>query len=173
MIKIYQKQPIQAEQFNGTTDSANRLGVEWEDGNGFIGDPSYTPESQPCWYIPEDKFTVFGYDENSIKPDDWIIECSGNIRLIMTNNEFKKHYAELPVIPKAVADWIEKCKHDGTSVGDMLCSERRPEKMRDWMALTPGTYEFNQRRYKEHQELVSRAWLDGYQVEAQHDTRTD
>lgn len=86
MIKIYQKQPIQAEQFNGTTDSANRLGVEWEDGNGFIGDPSYTPESQPCWYIPEDKFTVFGYDENSIKPDDWIIECSGNIRLIMTNN---------------------------------------------------------------------------------------
>lgn len=75
----------------------------------------------------------------------------------------------LPVIPKEVADWIEKCKNDGTSVGDMLCSERRPEKMRDWMALTPGTYEFNQRRYKEHQELVAHAWLDGYQVEGKHD----
>lgn len=173
MIKIYQKQPIQAEQFNGTSESANRLGVEWEDGNGFIGDPSYTPESQPCWYIPEDKFTVFGYDENSIKPDDWIIECSGNIRLIMTNNEFKKYYAKLPVIPKAVADWIEECKQKHISIGDMLCSERRPEQMRDWMALTPGTYQFDYARYQKYQELVAHAWLDGYQLEEQHDTRTD
>ncbi|GCD87455.1 hypothetical protein KB1253_26130 [Lactiplantibacillus plantarum] len=84
--------------------------------------------------------------------------------------KYKKDYDaalpdDLPVIPKVVADWIEKCKHDGTSVGDMLCSERRPEKMRDWMVLTPGTYEFNQRRYAEHQDLVARAWLDGYVVE--------
>ncbi|WP_437696012.1 DUF1642 domain-containing protein [Levilactobacillus brevis] len=158
MIKIYQKQPIRAEQFNGTSDSANRLGVEWEDGNGFIGDPSYTPESQPCWYIPEDKFTVFGYDENSIKPDDWIIECSGNIRLIMINNEFKKTYAELPVIPKAVADWIELGKSKGASFDTALLLTLCENKKTDGNELA---------RWIMHGNLatVARAWLDGYQVE--------
>lgn len=148
MIKIYQKQPIQAEKFNGTAESANRLGVEWEDGNGFIGDPSYTPESQPCWYIPEDKFTVFGYDENSIKPDDWIIECSGNIRLIMTNNEFKKDYAELPVIPKSVADYIIEMKTEGLDLWDAIHYWRR-------LSIIDESME----------DKVARAWLDGYQVE--------
>ncbi len=145
MIKIYQKQPIQAEQFNGTSDSAKRLGVEWEEGNGFIGDSSYTPESQPCWYIPEDKFTVFGYDENSIKPDDWIIECSENIRLIMTNNEFKKHYAELPVIPKVWADTIEEYKANHYRLDEIF---------------TEWSWNYDE------QELIARAWLDGYRVEA-------
>ncbi|MFW2884555.1 DUF1642 domain-containing protein [Levilactobacillus brevis] len=159
MIKIYQKQPIRAEQFNGTSDSANRLGVEWEDGNGFIGDPSYTPESQPCWYIPEDKFTVFGYDENSIKPDDWIIEYSGNIRLIMTNNEFKKDYAELPVIPKAIAEYIEHMKSSQRDIGEAMRYWLRTSDIDEYM-------EYNSEKF-------ARAWLDGYQVEAQHDTRTD
>ena len=152
MIKIYQKQPIKAEQFNGTSDSAKRLGVEWEEGNGFIGDSSYTPESQPCWYIPEDEFTVFGYYENSIKPDDWVIECSENIRLIMTNNEFKKYYAELPVIPKVWADTIEEYKANHYRMDEIF---------------TEWSWNYDE------QELIARAWLDGYRVEAQHDTRTD
>lgn len=152
MIKIYQKQPIQAEQFDGTSDSAKRLGVEWEDGNGFIGDPSYTPESQPCWYIPEDKFTVFGYYENSIKPDDWIIECSGNIRLIMTNNEFKKDYAELPVIPKYVDEYIRLMRLKGKTLGDAIKYWLREDDIDKYMADTS--------------EKFARAWLDGYQVEA-------
>lgn len=160
MIKIYQKQPIRAEQFNGTSDSANRLGVEWEDGNGFIGDPSYTPESQPCWYIPEDKFTVFGYDENSIKPDDWIIECSGNIRLIMINNEFKKTYAELPVIPKAVADWIEECRKNKKPIAAALDLEQMPEFVKDYFR----NYQ-TEELWIELQDMFARAWLDGYQVE--------
>ena len=168
MIKIYQKQPIRAEQFNGTSDAANRLGVEWEDGNGFIGDPSYTPESQPCWYIPEDKFTVFGYDENSIKPDDWIIECSGNIRLIMTNNEFKKDYAELPVIPKAVADWIEECRKNKKPIAAALDLEQMPKFVKDYFR----NYQ-TEELWIELQDMFARAWLDGYQLEVQHDTRTD
>ncbi|TPV67407.1 DUF1642 domain-containing protein [Lactiplantibacillus plantarum] len=95
----------------------------------------------------------------------WILTGVNGEHWMISDNLFKKTYAELPVIPKVVADWIEKCKHDGTSVGDMLCYERQPEKVRDWIELTPGTYDFNQRGYKEHQELVARAWLDGYQVE--------
>ncbi|MFB9770112.1 DUF1642 domain-containing protein [Lactiplantibacillus modestisalitolerans] len=80
-------------------------------------------------------------------------------------DEVKRTYAELPVIPKEVAGWIAKCKNNGVSIGDALCSERRPEKVRDWMALTPGTYEFNQQRYAKYQGLMARAWLDGYTVE--------
>ena len=162
MIKIYQKQPIQAEQFNGTSDSAKRLGGEWEDGNGFIGDYSYTPESQPCWYIPEDKFTVFGYDENSIKPDDWVIECSENIRLIMTNNEFKKYYAELPVIPKEIAYVIKQAKNGDYKLG--------------WVfyATYSGLWRVSVGNWiRTHADMFARAWLDGYRVEAQHDTQSD
>lgn len=164
MIKIYQKQPIKAEQFNGTSDSAKRLGVEWEEGNGFIGDSSYTPESQPCWYIPEDEFTVFGYYENSIKPDDWVIECSENIRLIMTNNEFKKYYAELPVIPKCVADWIEECKRNNQAIGAAMDQQAVPTSVRNYFRSHITTAQ-----WIEVQNIFARAWLDGYRLEAQHD----
>ena len=165
MAKIYRKiTAIQAEQFDGTSDSAKRLGVEWDEGNGFIGDPSYTPESQPCWYIPEDKFTVFGYDENSIKSGDWIIECSENIRLIMTNNEFKKYYAELPVIPKCVADWIEGCKRNNQAIGAAMDQQAVPTSVRNYFRSRITTAQ-----WIEVQNIFARAWLDGYQVEAHHE----
>ncbi|RDG23956.1 hypothetical protein DQM20_14210 [Lactiplantibacillus plantarum] len=148
MTKIYRKtDTIKAEQFDGSEEMINKYPIEFDD---------------TCVF-PFRFFTPAGW--LGINLYDWIFTGADGEYWAVANDVFKKTYAELPVIPKVVADWIEKCKHDGTSVGDMLCSERRPEKMRDWMALTPGTYEFNQRRYKEHQELVARAWLDGYQVE--------
>ena len=151
MIKIYRKvDSIKVEQFDGTPDSANRMGVEWETGNGFIGDPSYTPESQPGWYIPEDKFIVLGYDENSIKPNDWIVECPGNIRLIMRNNEFKKTYAELPVIPNYIAEYIEHMKSIHCDIWDAMHYLLRPDNVDEYMEDNP--------------EVFARAWLDGYSL---------
>jgi hypothetical protein len=166
MTKIYRKTAtIKAEQFDGGQKRVF----------GYRVIPSSMIDAitgMPAYYSilindvkpePDDDFPVDDV-EVVFEVGDWIIKEPDEIKAIK-NDVFKKTYAELPGIPEEVADWIEKCKHDGTSVGDMLCSERRPEKMRDWMALTPGTYEFNQRRYKEHQELVARAWLDGYQTE--------
>ncbi|KZU36411.1 Phage protein [Lactiplantibacillus plantarum] len=145
MIKVYRKTAtIKAEQFDGTKETAEKLGLFRYRGG---------------WYLE----TLEG--SLAVKNGYWIATGVNGEHWPVLDDIFKKTYAELPVVPKAVADWIEKCKHDGTSVGDMLCSERRPEKMRDWMALTPGTYDFNQRRYAEHQDLVARAWLDGYTVE--------
>jgi len=145
MTKIYRKTAtIKAEQFDGTKQNADQLGLFKYRGS---------------WYLETLEGSMLvtnGY---------WIATGANGEHWPISDDVFKKTYAELPVIPKVASDWIEKCKHDGTSVGDMLCSERRPEKMRDWMALTPGTYEFNQRRYKEHQELVACAWIDGYTVE--------
>ena len=148
MIKIYRKTAtIKAEKFDGSNEMINKYHIEIDDAYGC----PFRLETLEGWL--------------GVNIHDWIATGVNGEHWPIADDVFKKTYAELPVIPKVASDWIEKCKHDGTSVGDMLCSERRPEKMRDWMALTPGTYEFNQRRYKEHQELVARAWLDGYQVE--------
>ena len=84
---------------------------------------------------------------------------------MIDDDVFKKDYAELPVIPKDVADWIEECKQKQVSISNMLCSENRPEKIRDWLAYTPGSYKFDINRYRKYQELVAQAWLNGYQVE--------
>ena len=166
-MRFYRKQPLEAEQFDGSQTSL--FGYEVMPDSlldALTGEPAYYSiliddfEPEPDDF-PDD-------NEVSFEIGDWIVNEADEIR-VMTDEEFKQQYAELPVIPKAVADWIEKCKHDGTSVGDMLCYERQPEKVRDWIELTPGTYDFNQRRYAEHQDLIARAWLDGYVVEGKHD----
>lgn len=174
MIKIYRKTAnIKAEQFDGSDEMIEKYGIEVVEGvadkygiemvdRDYAEDYSI-PEAGSAPYV---RYFLTRFDlAKGISVGDWIATGSNGNHWTIADDLFKKTYAELPVIPKEVADWIEKCKNDGTSVGDMLCSERRPEKMRDWMALTPGTYEFNQRRYKEHQELVARAWLDGFQTE--------
>lgn len=152
MKKAYRKTAtIRAEQFDGSDAMVEKYHIEY-DGAYILPFRIETPDG---WL--------------GIKASDWISTGVNGEHWPIADDVFKKTYAELPVIPKAVADWIEKCKHDGTSVGDMLCYERQPEKVRDWIELTPGTYDFNQRRYAEHQDLVARAWLDGYVVEEERD----
>ena len=65
-----------------------------------------------------------------------------------------------PVVPKFVADWIELCKEKA-----------------DLISCLSGSYEYGVNQYKritededwlfeaDHQELVARAWLFGYEVE--------
>ncbi|MGA3557305.1 DUF1642 domain-containing protein [Lactiplantibacillus plantarum] len=148
-MKFYRKQPIEAEQFDGSDEMVDKY--ELIDAGTMLG----THHSPELYLTGSGKVDVGDWIATGVNGEHWLI----------ADDVFKQTYAELPVIPKAVADWIEKCKHDGTSVGDMLCYERQPEKVRDWIELTPGTYDFNQRRYAEHQDLVARAWLDGYTVE--------
>lgn len=65
-----------------------------------------------------------------------------------------------PVVPKFVADWIELCKEKA-----------------DLISCLSGSYEYGVNQYKrikededwlfeaDHQELVARSWLYGYEVE--------
>lgn len=65
-----------------------------------------------------------------------------------------------PVVPRFVADWIELCKEKA-----------------DLISCLSGSYEYGVNQYKritededwlfeaDHQELVARAWLYGYEVE--------
>lgn len=96
---------------------------------------------------------------------DWIATDVYDEHWLISDDVFRRTYAQLPVIPDYVADWIEKCKQEYTALSDMLCSERKPEQVRDWMAFGPGSHQFDYIRYQVYQELIARAWLDGYQVE--------
>lgn len=113
MARTYRKTAtIKAEQLDGTKEAAEGLGLFRYRGR---------------WYLE----TLEG--SLAVKKWYWIAMGANGERWPIADDVFKKTYAELPVIPKNVADWIEKCKHDGTSVGDMLCYERQPEKVRDWI----------------------------------------
>ncbi|ATN94194.1 hypothetical protein Lb_30 [Lactobacillus phage Lb] len=158
MIKTYHKTTtIKVEQFDGSNEMVEKY--KMMDAGTMIG-----TQHSPELYLEGSGKVVIG---------DWIATGVNGEHWTIADDIFKQRCEELPVIPKSVADWIEECKQKHISIGDMLCSERRPEQMRDWMALTPGTYQFDYARYHKYQELVAKAWLEGYQVEAQHDTRTD
>ena len=160
MIKTYRKTAtIKAEQFDGWMKTAQKYGIRIEPDKDLSGVAIDELVPRGKYYLS----TLEGMLE--IHQGDWIATGVDGEHWPVSDEIFKKTYAELPVIPKAVAEWIEKYKQDKSSIGDMLCSESRPEKVRDWMALTPSTYQFDYGRYRKYQELVARAWLDGYQIE--------
>lgn len=148
MIKFYRKTAtIKAEQFDGSDDMINKYHIEFDE----------------AYVLPFRIETMDGWIGMAV--GDWIATGIDGEHWPIADDIFQKTHAELPVIPKAVADWIEESKQENISLSDMLCSERRPEKMRNWMAFTPGTYQFDYAHYQKCQELIARAWLDGYQVE--------
>lgn len=150
MIKTYRKTAtIKAEQFDGSDKMVDRY--ELIDAGTILG----THHTE-----------LYLTGSGKVDVGDWIATGVNGEHWPIADEVFKKTYAELPVIPDYAADWIEECKQENISLSDMLCSERRPEQIRDWMALTPGTYQFDYARYQKYQELIARAWLDGYQVEA-------
>lgn len=75
---------------------------------------------------------------------DWIATGVNGEHWAIADDVFNKTYAELPVIPKVYGDTIEEFK-----AGHYKLSEMFDEW--DW-------------NYDE-QELIARAWLDGYQLE--------
>lgn len=149
MIKFYRKTAtIKAEQFDGSDDMINKYHIEFDE----------------AYVLPFRIETMEGWIGMAV--GDWIATGINGEHWPIADDIFQKTHAELPVIPKAVADWIEESKQENISLSDMLCSERRPEKMRKWMmTFTPGTYQFDYAHYQKCQELIARAWLDGYQVE--------
>lgn len=160
MIKIYHKTAtIKAEQFDGSREMAKRYGAELYSESGY-GYEAVEGEPNGDGYVID---TLEG--ELLIRIGDWIATGVNGEHWPIDNGIFKKTYAELPVIPNFVADWIEECKNKGISIANSLCSDRRPEKVREWMEYTPGKYKIDLERYHKYQELVAKSWIEGYQVE--------
>lgn len=70
------------------------------------------------------------------------------------------HEPQTVVLPKEVAEWIEKCKNMNCSLRDAMTDARNHEELNTWFLGSnedKGVYH--------NQETFARAWLDGYEVE--------
>lgn len=70
------------------------------------------------------------------------------------------HEPQTVVLPKEVAEWIEKCKNMNCSLRDAMTDARNHEELNTWFLGSnedKGVYH--------NQETFVRAWLDGYEVE--------
>lgn len=70
---------------------------------------------------------------------------------------------DIPVIPKAIGEWIKKCKMENVTLANTLCTEMRPESVRNWMAFKDGDIAkgFDNVGYRRKQETMAKAWVLG------------
>ena len=151
MIKTYRKTTtIKAEQFDE---------AKWQS----IYNASHNPEE---WDFEARKLGIDHYHGYFIIPTyegdmrvhdgDWIATGVNGEHWPIADDIFKKTYAELPVIPKAVADIIEQVREiNGYELGNLFFDAMEfdnPGNSAVWI--------------ESHQDEIARAWLDGYQVEA-------
>ncbi|KZU21330.1 hypothetical protein [Lactiplantibacillus plantarum] len=128
MIKFYRKTAtIKAEQFDGTKQSADQLGLFKYRGG---------------WYLETLEGSML------VSNGYWIATGVNGEHWAIADDVFKQTYAELPVIPRVWVDTIERFKANHYRLDEIFTEW-------DW-------------NYDE-QELIARAWLDGYVVEEEHD----
>lgn len=145
MTKYVKTVPIEAEQFDGSDEMVNRLlSADYVVANAGVDD-----ETDSGLLIG----TREGYLE--LKKGSWIATGINGEHWPIADDVFQKTYAELPVIPKAVADTIEQVrKINGYELGNLFFDAMEfdnPGNCADWIAS--------------HQDEIARAWLDEYQVE--------
>jgi hypothetical protein len=138
-MKFYRKQPLEAEQF----DSSQKLIF------GYSIIPSGLVDAitgKPVYYSAlVDDICQDSDDDTGIVLDvgDWVVKEADEIEVI-ADDVFKQTYAELPVIPKVFGDTIEELKANHYELSEFF---------NEWKC-----------NYEE-QEMIARAWLDGYVVE--------
>ncbi|HFU3700175.1 TPA: DUF1642 domain-containing protein, partial [Streptococcus suis] len=79
-------------------------------------------------------------------------------RIVSVINQI--HEPQTVVLPKEVAEWIEKCKNMNCSLRDAMTDARNHEELNTWFLGSnedKGVYH--------NQETFVRAWLFGYEVE--------
>lgn len=158
-MKFYRKQPIEAEQFDGSEEMIDKYDIEVVEGD-YAEDYSM-PEAGPAPYA---RYFLTRFDlAKGISVGDWIVTDINGKRWPITDEIFKKTYAELPVIPKNVANYLVDCKHDHTTIGTSLSGNivlfghaRTPDMIHDILSWL---------RPYDNQDLFARAWLDGLQTE--------
>jgi len=137
MIKIYRKTAtIKAEKFDGSNEMINKYHIEIDD-------------AYSCPFRLE---TLEGW--LGVNIHDWIATGVNGEHWPIADDVFKKTYAELPVIPKCVADYINMLKNSTDVVTASIG------------ALEYGWGEIELINWiDENGDTFARAWLDGYTVE--------
>lgn len=146
MIKIYRRiATIQAEQFDGSQKMIKKYGIEDSAESGY-NDSDWEDEGL-C--IP----TKEGYLR--INNGDWVATSIDGEHWPISDDVFRKTYAELPVIPKEIAYVIKQAKNGDYKLGWVFYATYSVL----WR-VSVGNW------IRTHADMFARAWLDGYQVEA-------
>ncbi|KYK53504.1 hypothetical protein AYO51_15420 [Lactiplantibacillus plantarum] len=140
-MKFYRKQPIEAEQFDGSDAMVDKY--ELIDAGTMLG----------THHSPELYLTGSG----KVDVGDWIATGVNGERWLITDEVFKKTYAELPVIPKAVADYM----NDYNNLINLSFHSALYEAFDDLFAASQDVEHW----IEHNSDVFARAWLDGYQVE--------
>jgi len=142
MIKVYHKTAtIKAEQFDGSNEMVEKYNIT----PPMPLDPDYTINTLEGDMV----LGVGDWIATSVKGEHWAI----------ADEVFKQTYAELPVIPKYVACWIEKVKspqyvYSGVFTLLDISLKGMPNDVEHWLNKSTA-----------NGDVLVRAWLDGYQVE--------
>lgn len=140
-MKFYRKQPIEAEQFDGSDEMIDKY--ELIDAGTMLG----------THHSPELYLTGSG----KVDVGDWIATGVNGERWAVTDGVFKKEYAELPVIPKAVADYMKDCNN----IINLSFHSALYEAFDELFAAS-----LDVEHWIEHNsDVFARAWLDGYVAE--------
>ncbi|AVH85784.1 DUF1642 domain-containing protein [Lactiplantibacillus plantarum] len=149
-MKFYRKQPIEAEQFDGSEEMIDKYHIEMVEGD-YAEDYSM-PEAGPAPYV---RYFLTRFDvAKGISAGDWIVTGINGEHWTIADDVFKKTYAELPVIPENIAYIIKQAKKGDYKLG--------------WVfhATYLGLWRVSVGNWiRTHADTVARAWLDGYQVE--------
>lgn len=78
-------------------------------------------------------------------------------RIVSVINQI--HEPQKAVVPKFVAEWIERCKRSGWHLEKVLSRLDDDEEVGDW------AYDENDDLIPEKVDMIARAWLDGYEIE--------
>lgn len=137
MIKIYRKTTtIKAEQFDGSDEMIEKYNIT----PPMPLDPDYTIN------------TLEG--DMALGIGDWVATGVNGENWAISDDVFKKTYAELPVIPKYVADYIDMLKNNSDVINASIGAIEY-----GWGSVKLTTW------LDENGDTFARAWLDGYVVE--------
>ena len=149
MIKTYHKTAaINAEQFDGSDEMAKRYGAELYSESGY-GYDAVEGEPDGDGYV-----LITPEGESLVRTGDWISTGVNGEHWSISDDVFKKTYAELPVIPKYVADYINMLKNNSDVINASIGAIEY-----GWGSVKLTTW------LDENGDTFARAWLDGYQIE--------
>lgn len=152
-MKLYRKQPIEAEQFDGSEEMIDKYHVRC--------DTEYMLSDDPLEYstVPYQMETLEGF--LNINAGDWIATGIDGEHWAISDEVFKKTYAELPVIPKNVAKHIvtEHGLSDLIPIWGGIYRAMIQTVVYGYQKGDIGDWIVN------HSDVFARAWLDGYVVE--------
>ena len=135
MIKTYRKTgTIKAERFDNSREMAEKYHVEYDE----------------AYVLPFRIETPDGW--LGMEVGDWISTGANGEHWIIADDLFNKTYVDLPVIPKAVSEYINNAKASHYELLDAMTEWTLDQPVFDWI--------------HENSDTFARAWLDGYKVEA-------